>query len=107
MSATMNWKYSGGFDPAEFCTTISFSVNTELTDEQKDVFLSATATAASKTLTLGLANGQFMVVANIGGSNAFTVKNVAGDTGTSVAAGKVALVIASTTANATKCYVLN
>ena len=34
------------------------------------------------------------------GSNAFTVKNVDGDTGTSVTAGQVVLVVASTTANA-------
>ena len=107
MSATMIWKYSGGFDPAEFCTDISFAVDTALTDEQKDVFVSATATAASKKLTLGLADGQFMVVANIGGTNAFTAKNLSTDTGTSIAAGKVALVIGSTTANATKIYVLN
>ena len=48
-----------------------------------------------------------MIVANIGGTNAVTVKAITGDTGTSVAAGKVALVIGSATANASKIYVLN
>ena len=48
-----------------------------------------------------------MFVANIGGTNAVTVKAISGDTGTSVAAGKVAIVIASSTANASKIYVLN
>ena len=48
-----------------------------------------------------------MFVANIGGTNAVTVKAISGDTGTSVGAGKVAIVIASTTANASKIYVLN
>ena len=56
---------------------------------------------------LGLEPGDFMVVANIGGTNAVTVKAISGDTGTSVAAGKVALCIGSGTANASKIYVLN
>lgn len=57
-------------------------------------------TAASKKVTLDLDDGDMMILVNEG-SNAFTVKNVAGDTGTSVAAGQVVLVIASTTADAT------
>ena len=60
-----------------------------------------TASAASKTLTLGLDDGDMMLLVNEGGTNAFTVKNVEGDTGTSIAKGVVALVIASTTADAT------
>ena len=107
MATLMRWKYGNGFDPSEFSTNISFSVNTELTTEQKDLFISATATAASKSLTLGLDDGQFMIIANIGGSNAFTAKNLSTDSGTSIAAGKVALVIGSKTANGTKIYVLN
>lgn len=55
----------------------------------------------------GLKDGQTALVTNIGGTNAVTVKNVSGDTGTSVAAGKCAIVIASTTADGSKVYVLN
>lgn len=106
MATLMEWKYGHGFDPAEFCTAISFSANTELKETEKDLFVSATATASSKTLTLGLPAGQTMILSNVG-SNTFTVKNVSGDSGTSLATGKVALIIASQTANATKVYVLN
>lgn len=63
-------------------------------------------TAASKTVTLGLSEGQIAFVANTGGTNAFTLKNVAGDTGVSVGAGKVALVVASTTADRSTIIVL-
>lgn len=107
MATLMEWKYGNGFDPAEFCTAITFDAHTTLTDSQKDLFVSATASAASKTLTLDLPAGQTMILSNVGGTNAFTVKNVSGDSGTSLATGKVALIIASTTANATKVYVLN
>ena len=67
----------------------------------KRPFLGVTASAASKTLTLGLDDGDMMILVNEGGTNAFTVKNVEGDTGTSIAKGVVALVIASKTADAT------
>ena len=107
MANSMQWKYSGGFDSAEFATAVSFKVDTELTTAQKDLFVAATAEAASKVLTLGLTDGQAMILANVGGTNAFTAKNVSGDTGTSIGTGKVALVIGSTTANGTKVYVLN
>ncbi|MBR2999667.1 MAG: hypothetical protein IKF39_01605 [Oscillospiraceae bacterium] len=105
--ALMEWKYSNGFDPSEFATSIAIEDDYELKDIEKDVFLAFTCSAASKSIVLGLEAGQFMVVANIGGTNAVTVKAIKGDTGTSVAAGKVALVIASATANASKIYVLN
>lgn len=64
-------------------------------------------TAASKAVTLGIGEGQLMIVANVGGTNAFTLKGRSGDSGTSLAAGKVAIVFGSKTANATKIYVLN
>lgn len=87
---------------------VSAGANYELTEAEKGcTVLAVEFTAASKVLTLGLAERQAMIVANVGASNAVTVKNVAGDTGTSLAAGKVALVIASETADGTKVYVLN
>ena len=107
MANIMNWKYSSGYSPDEFSTDISISDDYALTAEEKDLFVSFACSAASKSLTLGLAPGQFMIVANIGGSNAVTVKAISGDSGTSVAAGKVALCIGSATANASKIYVLN
>lgn len=105
--ARMTWQNSYGFDPIEFATAISFAVDTALADEQKDLFIAATATAASKALTLGLADGQFLILANVGSTNAFTAKNISTDSGTSIATGKVALIIGSSSANGTKIYVLN
>ena len=84
----------------------SFSVDTTLTGVDA-LAVTATASAASKSLVLGVKNGQILLVANVGGTNAFTLKGITGDSGTSLATGKVALVIGSTTANATKIYVLN
>ena len=103
----MGWRYSNGYSTAEFSTVLSFDADATLTEEQKDLVIVATASAASKSLYLGLADGQPMIIANVGSTNAFTAKNLEGDTGTSIATGKVALVIGSTTANGTKIYVLN
>ena len=103
------WKYSNGFAPAiDFCELVSMSVDTKLEDKQKDLFIRFTCSAASKVLTMDFDEGQFAIIANVGGTNAVTVKNIAGDTGTSVGAGKVALFIGgSSTADTCKCYVLN
>ena len=86
---------------------LSKAADYALSAGEKNAYIGVTLTAASKTVTLGLADGQIAFVANEGGTNAFTVKNVSGDSGTSLAAGKVALVVASTTANSTKVTVLN
>lgn len=103
----MKWHYTDGWNLDDFSTDLSISDNATLSANQKTPFVSVTATAASKSLVLGLEPGDFMVVANIGAENAVTVKAISGDTGTSVAAGKVALCIGSATANASKIYVLN
>ena len=104
----MTWKYTNGFSPDEFCTAISMSDDTKLTDEQKDLFITFTCSAASKVLTLDLDQGQHAIITNVGGSNAVTVKNIAGDTGVSVGAGKVALAIGgSSTADTCVIKVLN
>lgn len=87
--------------------SLTKSNNYTLADSEKVPYIGITLSAASKTITLDLPDGAVCVVVNEGGSNAFTLKNVSGDTGTSVAAGKVALVRASTTANGSKVYVLN
>ena len=78
-----------------------------LADDEKVFYVGATFTAASKTLTLGLPDGAVCVVVNEGGTNAFTLKNVSGDSGTSVAAGKAYLVRASKTANGSVLTLLN
>lgn len=75
--------------------------------EKANLAFLLTATAGSKTFTLGLAAGQVALVYNAGDTNAFTLKNVSGDTGTSLAATKAALVIASATANASTVIALN
>ena len=103
----MKWNYTDGWGLADFGKAITSAVDYTLTAEEKVPFLAVTFSAASKALTLGLGAGEAMIVSNIGGSNAVTVKAIEGDTGTSVAAGKVALCIGVTGANNSKIYVLN
>ena len=74
--------------------------------EKANLVFSLKATAGSKTFTLGLQTGQVALVYNEG-TNTFTVKNVAGDDGTSLETTKLVLIIASTTANASKVIALN
>lgn len=100
----MNWKYTNGFSPDEFVSTVAMTDSIALTDDQKDVFIAFSCSAASKVLTLGLDAGQHAIITNTGASNAVTVKNIAGDTGVSVAAGKVALAIGGT-ASADTCVI--
>ena len=103
----MKLTYSDGIVLGDFAANIASAVDYTLAADEKKPFVACTFSAASKALTLGLLPGETMIVSNIGGSNAVTVKAIAGDTGTSVAAGKVALCIGSATANASKIYVLN
>lgn len=86
---------------------ISKGANYTLTDAEKVFYIGITASAASKTFTLDLPDGAVCIVVNEGSTNAFTLKNVSGDSGTSIATGKAYLVRASTTANATKLTLLN
>lgn len=102
----MQMKFSGGWTLDDLNDHVTIAKDTELAEANKRPFLGVTASAASKTLTLGLDDGDMMILVNEGGTNAFTVKNVEGDTGTSIAKGAVALVIASTTANATAVKIL-
>lgn len=88
-------------------TTLSKSDSYTLADSEKKPYIGITLSAASKTVILGLETGQVAIVVNEGGSNAFTLKNVSGDSGTSLAAGKLAIIKASKTANGSKVYVLN
>lgn len=103
----MKWFRTDGWMLGDLAAEISMSKDTTLADDEKRPFINFTCSAASKTLTLGLDVGDTAIVTNIGGTNAVTVKNVAGDTGTSVAAGKTALVVASKTADASTVLVLN
>lgn len=75
--------------------------------ELKALAVRVTLTAESKTVTLGLAANQIMFVLNAGDTNAFTLKNIAADTGTSLAAGKIVLVIGSATEGASTVIALN
>lgn len=69
-----------------------------LTDVQKtNLFVAIDMDAASKSVELNLDDRQIMFVYNSGGTNAFTVKNIKSDTGTSLAKGKAILVVGSTT----------
>lgn len=87
--------------------TISKAVDYALSAaEIGKLFTSITMTVASKVLTLGLAAGQMMIVYNAG-AETLTVKNVSGDTGTSLATTKAILVIGSATANGSIVIPLN
>lgn len=103
----LKMKFTDGWSLDDLAAKLSFSANYELKEDEKRPFISFVCSAASKTLTLGLGDGETAFVTNVGGTNAVTVKNVVGDTGTSVAAGKCAIVIGSPTADASKVYVLN
>lgn len=87
--------------------SISKAANYTLAKDEKVQYIGVTMTAASKTLTLDMDDGTACLVVNEGGTNAFTLKNVSGDSGTSIAAGKAYLVRASRTANGTKATLLN
>ena len=88
-------------------TSISKAANYTLAAAEKTPYIGITLTAASKTVTLDLPDGTAALVVNEGGTNAFTCKNVSGDSGQSIAAGKAYLVRASTTANGSKFTLLN
>jgi hypothetical protein len=87
---------------------LSKAVDYALAAAEKDKqFYAITLTAGSKTVTLGNTAGTWCIVHNAGDTNAFTLKNVADDTGTSLAAGKTVIVIPSATANASIVIALN
>ena len=88
--------------------TVTMTADTTLkADEKNCLAVKFSCSAASKALTLGLEDGQVMFVANVGDTYAVTVKAIAGDSGAAINTGKVAIVIGSSTANASKIYVLN
>ena len=103
----MKWGFTDGWKLGDLSAVIEKADSYALAEDEKKPFVNVSMSAASKALTLGLDVGDVMVVSNIGGSNAVTVKAIDGDTGTSVAAGKVALCIGQASANASKIYVLN
>lgn len=88
-------------------TTLSKSADYSLAAAEKKPYIGITLSAAGKTVTLGLETGQVAIVCNEGGTNAFTLKNISGDSGTSLVAGKLAIIKASKTANGSKVYILN
>ena len=96
----MQWKYSNGYDTSEFLTDLSFDDDYALGEYEKDLILKASATASSKTLTLGLADNQPMLILNAG-DEAFTAANLKDDSGQSIGANELYLVIGSSTADST------
>lgn len=106
LEAVGDIKVAGGVTGPLKGVSLSKSANYSLADNEKVAYIGITLTAASKTVTLGLPTGTAALVVNEGGTNAFTLKNVSGDSGTSVAAGKAYLVYASQTANASKVTAL-
>lgn len=102
----MKWHYTDGWNLDDFSSSVTISDDAELSAGQKTPFVQVASSAASKTLTLGLGEGDCMILMN-SGENAITVKNVSGDTGSSVAKGDIVLIVASETADATSVDVLN
>lgn len=102
----MKWHYTDGWNLDDFSTSVTISDDAELSAGQKTPFVQVASSAASKTLLLGLGEGDCMILMN-SGNNAITVKNVEGDTGSSVAKGDIVLIVASETADATSVEVLN
>ena len=99
--------YTDGLVLSDLSVKIAASDTVTLTDDQKVPHIAISCSAASKALVLGMKTGDIALVYNTGDTNAITVKNLATDTGTSLAAGKVAIVVASTTANGTVVTALN
>lgn len=91
----------------DFVANVSTADDYELKEAEKRLYVNVVATAASKKLTLGFGDGDTVIVTNVGDTNAITVKNVSGDTGTSLAAGKAIMIAASTTADASVVVALN
>lgn len=103
-TATSAAKLTGSIISAN---TLSKSDNYALTaSEIAKVFTSITQSGDNKTLTLGLAAGQAMIVHNAG-AKTITIKNVSGDTGTSLATTKAILVVGSATQDASIVIALN
>lgn len=88
-------------------TALSITDDYTLKDDEKTAVVAFTCSVASKSIVLGIADGKSCLVMNTGATNAVTVKGLEDDTGTSVGAGKIALVIGSSTANTTSVNVLN
>lgn len=103
----MNLGFTNGWELGALKTALALSDSATLGVDQKKPFIAVSCSAASKSLTLGLKDGDMALVYNTGDTNAITIKNLATDTGTSLAAGKVAIVVASETANATVVTALN
>lgn len=88
--------------------TLSKDDSYELATAEKDKqFYAVTLSDSSKVITLGNTAGTWCFVHNAGDTNAFTLKNVADDDGTPLAAGKTVIVNSSATANASIVIALN
>ena len=61
-------KFSGGWTLDDLNDHVTIAKDTELADAHKRPFLGVTASAASKTLTLGLDDGDMMILVNEGGT---------------------------------------
>lgn len=88
-------------------TVLALTDSYTLKADETTAVVAFACSVASKALTLGIKNGQSCLVMNTGDTNAVTVKGLNDDTGVSVGAGKIALVIGSETADATSITVLN
>lgn len=87
MAYTSNW--TGGFDSQ--AVQLEIDDNYELKPEEQKPVVAITATAASKSVLLGLPAGETMTVIN-SGENTVSIANVESENGTSLASGSIAFV---------------
>lgn len=87
MAYTSNW--TGGFDSQ--AVQLEIDDDYELKPEEQKPVVAITATAASKSVLLGLPAGETMTVIN-SGENTVTIANVESEDGTSLASGSIAFV---------------
>lgn len=102
-----NVEVTGEIRAAHKAKVLALTGNYTLSDIDKMTETLEVGSASAVTLTLGGAEGQTFHIENTNASDAITLKNVSGDSGTSLAAGKIAYVICHDTANRTKIVVLN
>jgi hypothetical protein len=82
-------------------SAVTLSGNMTLPEKDRAFVLIVQATASGKTLTLDLPDDACCIVVTIDDSNAYTLKNVSGDSGASISPESIYLVKASREANGT------
>lgn len=90
------------------CSRISIAQQSyTATEENRMALVISASSASTAALVLGGSDADVFLFCNTNAEDAITVKNLETDSGTSVAAGKTALILCSDVANQTKIIVLD